>query len=203
MWASLAKTLRHAVRDVLILLAVVLTCPLWLPVRLVMLFSAKDGFFYGCSQLLSLFPGTLGVFLRRGFYVMCLQQFAHDCHIEFGTCIPHLDVRIGRGVYIAVRCIVASCEIGDYALIGSNVDILDGRYQHRFDDPAIPICDQPGTLMPVRIGRNTWIGNSSVIMADVGEDCVIGAGSVVVKPIPPSSVAAGNPATIKKSRLAT
>ena len=52
----------------------------------------------------------------------------------------------------------------------------------------------------VRIHRGVWIGNSSVIMADVGAESVIGAGSVVVREIPERSVAAGNPAVVKKVR---
>ena len=52
----------------------------------------------------------------------------------------------------------------------------------------------------LHLGGDCWIGNSSVIMADIGEASVIGAGSVVVKPIPPLCVAVGNPATVKKRR---
>jgi acetyltransferase-like isoleucine patch superfamily enzyme len=39
-----------------------------------------------------------------------------------------------------------------------------------------------------------------VVMADVGHDCVIGAGSVIVRPIPAYAVAAGNPAVVKRMR---
>jgi acetyltransferase-like isoleucine patch superfamily enzyme len=43
------------------------------------------------------------------------------------------------------------------------------------------------------------LGNSSVIMADVGDDTVVGAGSVVVHAAPPNSVVAGNPAVVKRT----
>ncbi|NNE42692.1 MAG: acyltransferase, partial [Gemmatimonadetes bacterium] len=46
----------------------------------------------------------------------------------------------------------------------------------------------------VTIGADTWIGNRTVVMASVGEQCVIGAGSVVNKPLEPRSVAVGSPA---------
>ncbi|MHC4179855.1 MAG: acyltransferase [Planctomycetota bacterium] len=159
-----------------------------------------DDLFLSCSQLLSLFPGKIGVFLRRGFYWMSLDSFAPDCYVDFGTYLAHPQTVIGEGVYIGGRCTIGMCEIGDDALIGSNADILSGRHQHGFSDPNVPIQEQQGSYTRVRIGRNTWIGNSSVIMADVGDDSVIGAGSVVVKPIPPRSVAVGNPAVVKKQR---
>jgi virginiamycin A acetyltransferase len=91
-------------------------------------------------------------------------------------------------------------HIDDDVLIGSNVDILSGRHQHHSDDPTRPRRDQGGSFHAVHIGRNAWIGNSSVIMGDVGDDTVIGAGSVVVESISPWCVAVGNPAVVKKQR---
>jgi acetyltransferase-like isoleucine patch superfamily enzyme len=44
------------------------------------------------------------------------------------------------------------------------------------------------------------VGSASVVLADVGRECVIGAGSVVTKPVPDYSVAAGVPARVLKSR---
>jgi len=90
--------------------------------------------------------------------------------------------------------------IEDHATIGSNVDILSGRHQHGFTDAGLSVQMQTGIFRQVRLGRNCWIGNSSVVMADVAEGCVVGAGSVVVKPLPAGAVAVGNPAVIKKQR---
>jgi acetyltransferase-like isoleucine patch superfamily enzyme len=132
---------------------------------------------------------------------MSLECFAWDCTIEFGTWIAHRRVSIGRGVYIGGRCTLGMCNIGDNTLIGSNVDILAGRYTHRFDDPSKPICEQDKEFRQVRIGCNAWVGNSAVIMDDVGDDTVIGAGSVVVKPIPAATIATGNPCVVKKRRF--
>ena len=91
--------------------------------------------------------------------------------------------------------------IEDHVTIGSNVDILSGRRQHHCEDLDRPIQEQGGTFEPVRIGRNSWIGNSSVIMADIGPHSVIGAGAVVVGPIPGRSVAVGNPARVIRERI--
>lgn len=52
--------------------------------------------------------------------------------------------------------------------------------------------------IPVRIGRNCWIGAGAVILPGVtiGDNTVVGAGSVVTKDLPPNVVAAGNPCRI-------
>jgi virginiamycin A acetyltransferase len=141
------------------------------------------------------------VVLRRGFYWMTLAQFARNATVEWGTWFSHSSTRMGARSYIGTRSIVGICEIGDDAMIGSNVDILSGGRQHTSAGLDVPRNIQRCDFGRVCIGRNAWIGNSVVILADVGDDSVVGAGSVVAKPIPPRCMAAGNPATIKK-RLA-
>jgi acetyltransferase-like isoleucine patch superfamily enzyme len=182
---------------------VAVTAPLWLLCRLETVATHGEGVFTAMSELVSLFPGRLGVYLRRGFYRMCLTSFALDCHVGFGTTLAHREVRIGRGVYIGNRCTLGKVIVEDDVAIGSNVDVLSGRYQHSFDRSDRPILEQGRAFYSVVIGRNSWIGNSSVIMADIGDNCIIGAGSVVVRPIPPLAVAAGNPATVKRQRRPT
>jgi acetyltransferase-like isoleucine patch superfamily enzyme len=54
----------------------------------------------------------------------------------------------------------------------------------------------------VRIGEGAWIGSAAVVMADVGRHSVVGAGSVVTKPIPDGVVAAGVPARVIRQRSA-
>jgi acetyltransferase-like isoleucine patch superfamily enzyme len=201
MQRSAARILRSVVRDATTMTAAVLTAPLWIPVRAFARFDSKDSLFLGCSELLSLFPGLPGIVLRRGFYLMTLDEFGWDCTVEFGTWFAHRRTRVGRGVYIGGRCTLGMCSIGDQALLGSNVDIIAGRHTHSFDDLSKPIASQREQYDAVNIGRNCWLGNSTVIMADVGDHTVVGAGSVVIKPIPASVVAAGNPCTVKKSRL--
>jgi acetyltransferase-like isoleucine patch superfamily enzyme len=52
----------------------------------------------------------------------------------------------------------------------------------------------------VTIGCDSWIGDRSIVLADVGQHCVIGAGSVVPKPIPDYAIAVGNPARVIRFR---
>jgi acetyltransferase-like isoleucine patch superfamily enzyme len=74
--------------------------------------------------------------------------------------------------------------------------ITAGKNQHKFDFRDKLIRLQGGEFHRVRIGRDCWIGNGAIIMADVGEGSVIAAGSVVTKPIPPYSIAVGSPARV-------
>ena len=198
--AAAESRLRTSVRAAVVGLFSLFTAPLWLPCRLQAALTGGESLFAACSEFLSLFPGRLGVYLRRGFYRRTLDEYALDASIGFGTVLAHPQVRIGRGVYVGPRCTLGRAVLADHVTVGANVDVLSGRHQHHFGDLDTPIQQQGGSFRPVRIGRNSWVGNSAVVMADVGEDCVIGAGSVVVKPIPPRSVAAGNPATVKKQR---
>lgn len=194
------SSLRSGLRATLVAAFSLLTAPLWLGCRLQAVLTGGESFFAACSEFLSLFPGRWGIYLRRGFYRRTLDEYATDASIGFGTLLAHPQVRIGQGVSIGPRCTLGRAILEDHVTLGSNVDVLSGRHQHHFDDLNTPIQQQGGAYRAVRLGRNSWIGNSAVVMADVGAECVLGAGSVVVKPIPPRSVAAGNPATVKRRR---
>ena len=198
---ALLVVMKDLIRFVLVGLGVVLLTSLWLPVVVGRRFG-REGWFAGCSELLSLVPSRFGVYLRRSFYRMTLDGCELDVHIGFGTTLAHPQVRIGHGIYVGNRCTLGMCILEDHVTIGSNVDLLSGRRQHDFADVATPLQAQGGSFTQVHIGRNAWIGNSAVIMANVGDAAVIGAGAVVVHAIPARAVAVGNPATVKSVRAA-
>lgn len=79
-----------------------------------------------------------------------------------------------------------------------------GPYSYVAFDTRILTHDRTrGLYLPVRIGRNCFIGARSLILpgVEVGDNCVVGAGSVVVKSVPPRSLVAGNPAKIIRSDI--
>lgn len=84
--------------------------------------------------------------------------------------------------------------VGDYTMIGPNVTIASAGH------PIQPELRQQGYQynMPVKIGKNCWIGAGVIIVPGItiGDNVVIGAGSVVTKDLPSSVVAVGNPCKV-------
>lgn len=182
-------------------LAIILVLPLYVLLVIVSWFDSGNGTFWSCSQFLSLFPGTGGNYLRSGFYRLAMKNCHRESAILFGTIFSQRNTEIGRGVYIGPQCNIGLCVIGDDCTIGSGVHVMSGKQQHHFEDISVPIRKQGGIFDTVEIGEDAWIGNCSVIMANVGKKCIVGAGSVVVKDVDDYSIVAGNPARVIKKRV--
>jgi len=151
--------------------------------------------FTAISEFLSLFPGYLGYFMRHSFYSLSLRS-GKNPDIGFGTILQYDSIKLGHNVYVGQNCNIGKCSIGTRVKIGSNVHIVN-KHTHGKDSAGNILPTDVKGLQRVHIGRNSWIGNNAVILADIGDNCVIGAGAVVVKPIPSDSRAVGNPATVK------
>lgn len=192
--------MKSVVRGVARGVALLVAAPFYVLHRVEALVLGRERSFMGMSQLLALVPGIYGVWLRVAFYRLALCDCAPSCAIEFMTTFVTPDVKLGRNVYIGSHCNIGLADIGDDCLIGSHVLVTSGRNVHRFDDVETPIRLQGGERETTHIGRDCWIGNGAVVMADVGEGCVVAAGGVVVSPLPPYSVAAGVPARVMRRR---
>ncbi len=181
--------------------ALLLVLPCYLLYRLGGLLLGNPKVFPGWSQLFSLIPGLVGVTLRRAFYSLVFPRCGADSCISFGTVFSHPTVKVGRGTYVGVYCCLGDVTLEDDVLIGSHVSVTNGAAQHGIERLDVPVREQPGVWPRVTIGRDSWVGDRAVVMADVGKHCVIGAGSVVTQPIPDYAIAVGVPARVIRSRL--
>ncbi|MFS4506972.1 sugar O-acetyltransferase [Clavibacter sp. Sh2141] len=113
-------------------------------------------------------------------------------YVDYGE-----NIRIGARTFVNVNLTaldVAAITIGEDCQIGPNVQLLT---------PTHPIDPQPRrdkleAARPITIGDNVWLGGGVIVCPGVriGDDSVIGAGSVVTRDIPAGVVAVGNPARV-------
>jgi virginiamycin A acetyltransferase len=182
------RVLKHIVHAI----AIALISPLAASERLARRLLARDVWFVAHGEALSILPGKLGYFIRNAYYFMTLRRGTMNCLISFGTYFTHSQAELGNAVYVGTRCLIGLVTIEDGVLLADHVQVLSGGRQHVSSEPM---------FTRVQIGRSTWVGSGAIVMADVGEHCIIGAGSVVTKPIPDFSVAVGNPARVIRSNV--
>lgn len=135
---------------------------------------------------------------REEILARLFAEIGPDCYIE-----PPLRANWGRHTHFG-RQVYANFNltlvddthiyIGDCVLIGPNVTIATAGH------PIEPELRRQTAQfnVPVHIGNNVWIGANSVVLpgVSIGENSVIGAGSIVTRDIPANVVAVGNPCRI-------
>jgi maltose O-acetyltransferase len=109
------------------------------------------------------------------------------------------NIRIGRGCFVNFGCVfldVAPIEIGDDGQIGPLVQILTA------DHPRDAAQRREGleSGKPITVGANVWIGGGAILLPGIkiGDDAIIGAGSVVTRDVPAGATVSGNPARVVK-----
>lgn len=114
---------------------------------------------------------------------------------DYGT-----NIKPEGAFYANYNTTILDCSevrLGDGVLFGPNVSIYCGTH-------SVSVKERKEGLersLPVAIGKDTWVGGGSIIMAGVtiGQGCTIGAGSVVTRSIPDWSVAAGSPCRVLRT----
>ena len=180
--------------------AAIVVFPLWLACCLQGAAVGVDATFQSYSQLLSLVPGKIGVYLRWAFYRFVFSHCGTDAHVGFGSVFSHSTAELGDRSYIGVGCMIGDVTLGEDVLIGSHASIINGNRQHGIERTDIPVREQPGEYPRVTLGADAWIGDRSIVMTHVGAHAVVGAGSVVTKPVEEWAIVAGNPAKVIGSR---
>ena len=109
------------------------------------------------------------------------------------------NIEVGENFYMNHNCVVLDCAkvtFGDNVFIGPNCS---------FYTPIHPLKAKERNsgiekALPIKVGNNVWFGGNVVVLPNVkiGDNSVIGAGSVVTKDIPANVVAVGNPCKVIK-----
>ena len=106
-------------------------------------------------------------------------------------------VHFGKNIYANYNLTLVDdthIYVGDYTMFGPNVTIATAGH------PILPELREQGYQYnaPVRIGKNCWIGAGVVIVPGItiGDNVVVGAGSIVTKDLPDNVVAVGNPCKV-------
>ncbi|MEM7404413.1 MAG: acyltransferase [Pseudomonadota bacterium] len=174
--------------------------PQWMKYRLMSRLVDEPRAFMAASESLAGSSGLWGVYVRQAFYSQALAACGKDVYIGWQTMFSMSQAKLGEGCYIGHRCGLGYADVGAKVMLADGVQVLSGGKEHGTTaEEGETHQDLPQTFNQVTIGEGAWIGTNAVIMADVGAHCVIGAGAVVARAIPPYSVAVGAPARVVKS----
>lgn len=115
-----------------------------------------------------------------------------DFRCEFGK-----NITIGDNVYINFGCIILDCSevtIGSHTLLGPNI----GLYAANHSTDATERINGGCYGKPIHIGNNVWLGGDVKVLQGVtiGDNTIIGAGSIVTKDIPDNVIAVVNPCKV-------
>ena len=193
--------MRHSIKVLLNLLSLLLVLPLIILSKLEEIAFSKNAelVFHTCAHLVALLPGLPGAFLRRAFYAATLDKCSLHCHIGFGTIFSHRSTIVEEHVYIGSYSIIGSAHLGEHCLIGSRVSILSGTALHMLGEDGMWTPYSSELLNQVKLERNVWVGEGAIVAADIGEGCMVGAGSVISTNVKPHIIVAGNPCRFVKN----
>lgn len=146
--------------------------------------------------------------VRRQLLIRLLRapNLRMSSHVRLDRSHTHLGGRLvlGRDVEIGPRCILdisGGIEVRDGVTISEDTLILS--HDHNFDDPHVHWRDQGQVARPIVIDEGAWVGARCTVMGattHIGAGAVVGATSLVTKPVPAMSLALGSPARYVRQR---
>jgi acetyltransferase-like isoleucine patch superfamily enzyme len=114
------------------------------------------------------------------------------------------NASIGRNVKVSSHTFVCEgVEIEDDCFIGHNVSFINDKYPRATND-GMPQSEADWQVVPTRVMRGASIGTGATILCGItiGENAIVGAGSVVTRDVPDNAVVAGNPARLLRREVA-
>jgi acetyltransferase-like isoleucine patch superfamily enzyme len=114
------------------------------------------------------------------------------------------NASIGRNVKVSSHTFVCEgVEIEDDCFIGHNVSFINDKYPRATSD-GMPQSEADWQVVPTRVMRGASIGTGATILCGItiGENAIVGAGSVVTHDVPNNAVVAGNPARLLRREVA-
>lgn len=132
---------------------------------------------------------------------------AYGCSIDDGSRIGAF-VEIQKGSSIGKNCKISShsfiCEgvhIEDYVFVGHGVMFTNDLFPRATNADGSKQTEADWTMIETYVKKGASIGSNATILCGItiGENSLIGAGSVVTKDVPPNTIVAGNPAKILKT----
>lgn len=132
----------------------------------------------------------------------------YGCEVDDNSKIGAF-VEIQKGVKIGKNCKISShtfiCEgvtIEDNVFVGHNVSFINDKHPRATNPDGSMQTEADWHVVPTVVKKGASIGTSATILCGVtiGENAIVGAGSVVTKDVPPNSIVAGVPARIKKRK---
>ena len=186
--------IKRILKGLAIALGLVSTAVPALTCRIERFLGDRDALFLFWGQAFALVPGMPGDYLRKCFYFLTLGRCSLNCEIGFLTFVHDRRTQIGHRVHIGTAVGLGWVSVGDGCLVASRVSILSGANQHQLGPDGRLTPHDRTTAKQLHIGHDTWIGEGAIIMADVASHCIVGAGSVVRKPVDSGSLVTGNPA---------
>jgi maltose O-acetyltransferase len=151
-----------------------------------------------CEQLLRSFNDAPDDEARCAVLAELLGEMGEGSEIRPPfACDYGYNIALGAGAFLNFGCVildVVQVTIGDRAQLASGVQLLAA------DHPLDPAIRRTGREFgrPITIGANAWLGAGAIVCpgVNVGEDSVIGAGSVVTRDIPAGVLAVGSPCRV-------
>jgi acetyltransferase-like isoleucine patch superfamily enzyme len=109
------------------------------------------------------------------------------------------SIRIGGNCFLGPHTVIyghGGVDIGDACLIAMHCRIVSSN--HAVPPIGTDIRSLPDELRPTRIGRDVWLGAGVTVLGgvDIGDGCIVGAGAVVTKSLPPGAICHGVPARV-------